>query len=219
MFRQRFISRVNAVIFSMIVLLFSGSVWAVNNPYQEMQTAADKIFSTIRAQSATIKADPNSLKEIVKQDLLPYVQVKYSAALILGNYYKSASNDQRNAYFNAFEGYLIQTFAQALSMYNGQQFQVESAKDIGDKTLLSIRILLIQPDANQQPIRLDFLWRKNTVTGEWKAYDLVAEGVSMITTKQNEWATLLRQGGIDALTQELNTQAQLNVDPNANKKN
>ncbi|MDF7666456.1 phospholipid-binding protein MlaC [Orbaceae bacterium ESL0727] len=219
MCRQKLISKINAVIFFAIALFFSHSLWAANNPYQEMQTAADKIFSTIQAQSTAIKNNPNLLKDIVKQDLLPYVQVKYSAALILGNYYKNANNEQRNTYFNAFEGYLIQTFAQALSMYNGQQYQVETAKDIGDKTLLSIRILLIQPDANQQPIRLDFLWRKNTVTGEWKAYDLVAEGVSMITTKQNEWATLLRQGGIDALTQELNTQAKLNVDPNANKKN
>jgi phospholipid transport system substrate-binding protein len=52
-------------------------------------------------------------------------------------------------------------------------------------------------------VRLDFQWRKNSQTGNWQAYDMLAEGVSMITTKQNEWSDLLRQKGIDGLTEQL----------------
>ena len=183
-----------------------------------MQVAADKIFNTMKTQSASIKSNPNKLKDIVRTDLLPYVQVKYAGALILGDAYKSATDAQRTAYFKAFENYLVQAFAQALSMYNGQTYQVEAAKDLTNKSLISIRVLLNQPDKNQQPIRIDFQWRKNTVTGEWKAYDLTAEGVSMVTTKQNEWATILRQNGIDALTKQLNDLSNRKIDPNAKQK-
>ncbi|MFQ0990884.1 phospholipid-binding protein MlaC [Gilliamella apicola] len=200
--------------FLVLTLMISATAFA-NDPYQDMQVAADKIFNTMKAESSTLKSDPNKLKDIVRTDLLPYVQVKYAGALILGNAYKSATDAQRTAYFNAFEKYLVQAFAQALSMYNGQTYQVEKSKDLGDKSLVSIRILLNQPDKNQQPIRLDFQWRKNTVTGEWKAYDLTAEGVSMVTTKQNEWATVLRQKGIDELTKQLNDLSNRNIDPNA----
>ncbi|MBI0027498.1 phospholipid-binding protein MlaC [Gilliamella sp. B14448G11] len=200
--------------FLVLTLMISATAFA-NDPYQDMQVAADKIFNTMKAESSTLKSDPNKLKDIVRTDLLPYVQVKYAGALILGNAYKSATDAQRTAYFNAFENYLVQAFAQALSMYNGQTYQVEKSKDLGDKSLVSIRILLNQPDKNQQPIRIDFQWRKNTVTGEWKAYDLTAEGVSMVTTKQNEWATILRQKGIDELTKQLNDLSNRNIDPNA----
>ncbi|OTQ29495.1 phospholipid-binding protein MlaC [Gilliamella apicola] len=200
--------------FLVLTLMISATAFA-NDPYQDMQVAADKIFNTMKAEASTLKSDPNKLKDIVRTDLLPYVQVKYAGALILGNTYKSATDAQRTAYFNAFENYLVQAFAQALSMYNGQTYQVEKSKDLGDKSLVSIRILLNQPDKNQQPIRIDFQWRKNTVTGEWKAYDLTAEGVSMVTTKQNEWATVLRQKGIDELTKQLNDLSNRNIDPNA----
>ncbi|MFQ1006857.1 phospholipid-binding protein MlaC [Gilliamella apicola] len=200
--------------FLVLTLMISATAFA-NDPYQDMQVAADKIFNTMKAESSTLKSDPNKLKDIVRTDLLPYVQVKYAGALILGNAYKSATDAQRTAYFNAFEKYLVQAFAQALSMYNGQTYQVEKSKDLGDKSLVSIRILLNQPDKSQQPIRIDFQWRKNTVTGEWKAYDLTAEGVSMVTTKQNEWATVLRQKGIDELTKQLNDLSNRNIDPNA----
>ncbi|OCG21224.1 phospholipid-binding protein MlaC [Gilliamella sp. App4-10] len=201
-------------VFLVIALIFSAAAFAENDPYKEMQVAADKIFSTMNAQSAALKSNPNKLKEIVRSDLLPYVQVKYAGALILGNYYKSATETQRAAYFSAFENYLVQAFAQALSMYNGQQYQVETAKNLTGKNLISIRVLLIQPN-QAQPLRIDFQWRKNSVTGEWKAYDLIAEGVSMITTKQNEWSTILRQDGIDALTKQLTNLSNRNIDPNA----
>lgn len=212
------LSKFKYIILLVLALVFSTTAFAENDPYKQMQVAADKIFATINAQSSAIKANPNKLKDIVSSDLLPYVQVKYAGALILGNYYKSATESQRTAYFNAFENYLVQAFAQALSMYNGQNYQVESAKDLSGKTLISIRVLLIQPDKSQQPLRIDFQWRKNSITGEWKAYDLIAEGVSMITTKQNEWSTILRQDGIDALTKQLTDLANRKIDPNAKQK-
>ncbi|PXZ03344.1 phospholipid-binding protein MlaC [Gilliamella apicola] len=211
------LTKFKQTLFLVIALVISTSTFA-NDPYNDMQVAADKIFNTMKEQSASIKSNPNKLKDIVRADLLPYVQVKYAGALILGDAYKSATKEQQTAYFTAFENYLVQAFAQALSMYNGQTYQVEKSKDLTNKSLVSIRVLLNQPDKNQQPIRIDFQWRKNTVTGEWKAYDLTAEGVSMVTTKQNEWATILRQSGIDALTKQLNDLSNRKIDPNEKQK-
>jgi phospholipid transport system substrate-binding protein len=211
------LTKFRQALFLILALMISTTALA-NDPYKDMQVAADNIFNTMKSQSASLKSNPDKLKDIVRNDLLPYIQVKYAGALILGNAYKTASDTQRTAYFNAFENYLVQAFAQALSMYNGQTYQVEAPKDLAGKSLISIRVLLNQPDKNQQPIRLDFQWRKNTVTGEWKAYDLTAEGVSMITTKQNEWATILRQNGIDALTKQLNDLSNRKIDPNAKQK-
>ena len=45
---------------------------------------------------------------IVHQELMPFVQVKYAGALVLGRYYKEATPAQREAYFTAFQAYLEQ---------------------------------------------------------------------------------------------------------------
>ena len=58
---------------------------------------------------------------------------------------------------------------------------------------------------------MDFKWRKNSKTGQWQAYDMVAEGVSMVDTKKNEWAGILRQQGIDALTVQIRKSAGMPV--------
>lgn len=184
------------------------------DPYVKTQKTAQLLFSTIQQQASAIKKDPEVLRQIVIKDLLPEIHVKYAGALVLGNEYKNLTPEQRDRYFAAFQDYLIQAFAQALSLYKEQTYKIEPAKPIGDQTLLSVRVSLIAQN-QQQPIRLDFLWRKNTKTGEWQAYDMSAEGMSMITTKQTEWAKTLRTGGIDALIKELQTQSKVKIDPNA----
>ena len=126
----------------------------------------------------------------------------YAGALVLGRYYKDATPAQRDAYFAAFREYLKQAYGQALAMYHGQTYQIAPEQPLGDATIIPIRVTIIDPNG-RPPVRLDFQWRKNSQTGHWQAYDMIAEGVSMITTKQNEWSDLLRTKGIDGLTAQL----------------
>ncbi|AWS50568.1 MULTISPECIES: phospholipid-binding protein MlaC [Providencia] len=176
------------------------------NPYKLMDEAAAKTFNRLKSEQPKIKQDPEYLRTIVREELLPYVQVKYAGALVLGTYYKGATPAQREAYFNAFEDYLEQVYGQALAMYHGQTYQIAPEQPLGDKNIVAIRVTIVDTNG-RPPVRLDFQWRKNSKTGYWQAYDMIAEGVSMITTKQNEWGDILRKQGVDGLTKQLEISA------------
>lgn len=177
-----------------------------SNPYKLMNEAAAKTFTRLKNEQPKIKQNPNYLRDIVRQELLPYVQIKYAGALVLGRYYREATPAQREAYFNAFGDYLAQAYGQALALYHGQTYQIQPEQPLGDAKIIAIRVTIVDPNG-RPPVRLDFQWRKNSQSGNWQAYDMVAEGVSMITTKQNEWSDLLRTKGIDGLTAQLKTYA------------
>ncbi|MDF7787570.1 phospholipid-binding protein MlaC [Pantoea stewartii] len=187
-----------------------------SNPYTLMNEAANKTFTRLKSEQAKIKQDPNYLREIVRQELLPYVQIKYAGALVLGRFYREATPAQREAYFKAFGDYLAQAYGQALALYHGQTYQIEPAKPLGNANIVAIRVTIIDPQG-RPPVRLDFQWRKNSQTGNWQAFDMIAEGVSMITTKQNEWGDLLRTKGIDALTAQLEASAKQPITLDQNK--
>lgn len=177
-----------------------------SNPYKLMDEAAAKTFTRLKNEQPKIKQNPDYLRDIVRQELLPYVQIKYAGALVLGRYYRDATPAQRDAYFAAFGDYLAQAYGQALALYHGQTYQIQPEQPIGNADVVAIRVTIIDPNG-RPPVRLDFQWRKNSRTGDWQAYDMVAEGISMITTKQNEWGDLLRTKGIDALTAQLKASA------------
>ncbi|MBN3214535.1 phospholipid-binding protein MlaC [Pectobacterium polaris] len=180
------------------------------NPYRLMNEAAEKTFDRLKNEQPKIKQNPDYLRTVVREELLPYVQVRYAGALVLGRYYKDSTPAQRDAYFKAFEAYLEQAYGQALAMYNGQSYQIAPEQPLGNADIVSIRVT-ITDNGGRPPIRLDFQWRKNSKTGNWQAYDMIAEGVSMITTKQNEWAAILRQNGVDGLTKQLEASAKQTI--------
>ena len=192
--------------FAVTALFVTQTVRAETSPYVLMQQASDKLFADIKNNQAKIKKDPNYLRTIVRNDLLPYVQVNYAGSLVLGSHFKSTTPEQREKFFKAFSDFIEQAYAQVLTAYTDQNIQIEPAKEVGDKNLVSIRVNIVQ-NGGQAPIKLDFKWRKNSKTGEWQAYDMVAEGVSMVVTKQNEWSGILRQQGIDALTAQIQRSA------------
>ena len=188
--------------FLSVATLFSNQAFAETSPYVLMQQTADKLFSDIKANQGKIKSTPEYLRTIVRNDLMPHVHVKYAGQLVLGKSLSSASEAQREKFFDAFGQFIEQSYAQVLTQYSDQKVEIESEKPTDGKSIVTIRVNVISAN-NTPPIKLDFKWRKNSRTGEWQAYDMAAENVSMVATKQNEWSSILRQQGIDTLTAQV----------------
>ncbi len=172
------------------------------NPYTMMDKVSSTMFARLKAEQKQIRSNPEELRTIVKQELLPYINVRYAAYKVLGSNLKNTTKEQRNAFVAAFSDYLVASYAQVLTQYSDQKIEIEPAKAIpADRSIISVRVDII--DQSRPPIRLDFKLRLNKKTKEWQGFDMVAEGVSMISTKQSEWSGQLRTKGIDAVTKSL----------------
>ena len=180
-------------------------VMAEDTPYDLTQKVSAKLFSDIKANQSKIKQDPNYLRTIVRQDLMPYVHVKYAGSKILGQNYKTATQEERERYFAVLDKYIEQVYAQVLTMYSDQSIQIGKMKE-ESASLATVNVKVAQPN-NQPPLNVDFYWYKNSKTGQWQVYDMTAGGASMVNTKQQEWSPIIRKQGLDALTAQLQKSA------------
>ena len=180
-------------------------VMAEDTPYDLTKQVSDKLFSDIKSNQSKIKQDPNYLKTIVRQDLMPYVHVKYAGSKILGQNYKTVTQEERDRYFAVLDKYIEQVYAQVLTMYSDQSIQIGKIKE-ESASLAIVNVKVAQPN-NQPPLNVDFYWYKNSKTGQWQVYDMTAGGASMVNTKQQEWSPIIRKQGLDALTAQLQKSA------------
>ena len=178
---------------------------AEDTPYDLTKQVSEKLFNDIKASQSKIKKDPNYLKTIVRQDLMPYVHVKYAGSKILGQNYKTVTQEERDRYFAVLDKYIEQVYAQVLTMYSDQSIQIGKMKE-ESASLAIVNVKVAQPN-NQPPLNVDFYWYKNSKTGQWQVYDMTAGGASMVNTKQQEWSPIIRKQGLDALTAQLQKSA------------
>ncbi len=189
------------LIAGLLVASVTGGVQAqeVNeqNPYALVKEAGQKTFDRIKASQAQIEKDPEELRTIMKEELLPHIDYQFAAFKVLGKYFKSVPKDKLSEYVQVFRQYLITTYAVAMGYYDNQKVTFEPEGDFSDKKSVTVRAVVQDP--GRPDIKVAFQVRKDSRTNEWKAYDMVAEGISLLDSKRSEFEPILRQEGIDAV--------------------
>ncbi|MGB1262704.1 MAG: MlaC/ttg2D family ABC transporter substrate-binding protein [Cognaticolwellia sp.] len=179
------------------------------DPYQMIKTVADITFKRFADEQSAIRAEPDLLKRIVREELMPYINYQYAAYKVIGSNFKKTSKAERAAFVPTFREYLITSYAQVFTLYNNQKVEFEPAKGFAKKRVVSVGTSVIEP--GREPINISFRVRKNKKTGEWKAYDMVAEGVSLLDSKQAELSSLIRQKGLPHVTDMLKEKSEKNI--------
>lgn len=170
------------------------------DPYSMVKSVANKTFDRFHKDKALIDADADHLKVIVREELMPYIDYKYASYKVLGQYLKESTEDQRNRFVDAFQGYLVTTYAQAFTEYTNQKVEFSPGSDFSNEKIVDVNVQIIE--AGRPPIKLLFKVRR-LKDDSWKAFDLVAEGVSLLSSKQSEISNLIRQQGIDPVIKML----------------
>lgn len=182
------------------------------DPYKLIQRVAESTFKRIAADKEVISQDPNHLKNVVSEELMPYINYKFAARVVLGKV--KASKAEKKAFYEAFKGYLITTYATVFTKYTDQKVVFEAPRSIEGKKVVTVKTRIT--DSARPDIHIDFKVRLNKKTGKWKAYDMVAEGISLLNSKKAELKPMLRQkGGIAKVTEILNDKAKLNIKKDA----
>jgi len=186
-----------------IVLGVTTSAWAQEsqNPYVLVSEVATITFDRIKKERAEIEQNPELLRTIMEEELLPYVDYKFAALKVLGKHFKSVPKKRIPEFIQVFREYLISTYALALAQYDDQTVVFDPPKDVKGKKSATVRALI--KEAGRPDIKLAFKVRLNKKTKQWKAYDMVAEGISLLSSKQSELESVIRQQGIDKVIEML----------------
>lgn len=184
------------------IFAFGTNVYAVDltNPYSVIEESANNLFPHIKEHKDELSANPDKVKDLIKSDLMPYVDIKYAAFKVMGPSIRDTNEDQRARFVKAFETYIIDTYASAVNKFNDQTIEIDKKVQGDDKNAI---VNVTVTDAQKQQYNIMFKLRKNGKTGEWKVYDLVAEGISLLSSKQAEFSNLIAKNGIDEVCRQL----------------
>ncbi|HAS6183122.1 TPA: toluene tolerance protein [Vibrio vulnificus] len=170
-------------------------------PYQMMKQVSEQAFARLKAEQPQIQQDPDYLKVVVEEELMPYVNEKYAALKLLGTNLKGAKREDVTAFIDAFRAYLVSSYAQVLTQYTDQKILFGPEPKVEDgQRITSVKVDII--DTPRPNIKLEFKLRREN-NGDWLAFDMVAEGISLLSSKQSEWNGKIRQDGILAVANEL----------------
>jgi phospholipid transport system substrate-binding protein len=82
-----------------------------------------------------------------------------------------------------------------LGYYDDQLVEFAPALQFDGRSDVTVRAII--KDGERPDIKVAFKVRKDRKSDQWQVYDMVAEGISLLSSKRTEFESILRQDGID----------------------
>jgi phospholipid transport system substrate-binding protein len=190
--------------FACCLLLGTGSVLAYpadeRDPLTIIEQTTTQILQALDSRREEFTADPQLLRDVVREDLLPLIDLDYSARLILGKTGRGVSPEQLGAFSEAMSGVLINRYADGLIEFRSdEQIEVLPMKGNNTDKLTRVRTRIKLDNGGYAPV--DYSFRK-TEQG-WKAFDVTVEGISYVITFRNQIAPRVEAEGIEKVTRDI----------------
>lgn len=182
-------------------------------PDQVVQQTAKDVFDSVNAHRADLQKNPQDLYDLVGNILLPRFDFALASQLVLGQAWRTATPEQRKGFQDAFFKYLTRSYSDALvkGNYSERNIQVEPYRPGSDPDRATVRTKVL-PNSGQ-PVEVDYVLRNEN--GEWKAFDVVIEGISYVHNYHDQFGPEIQKDGLDALIKRLSTSKAPNAVPAA----
>lgn len=159
----------------------------------------DDVITIVRQDKAIQSGDTRKAVELVETKVLPYFDFAHMTRLAVGKDWKQANADQKAVLTNEFKTLLVRTYSNALTQYRNQQIDFKPLKAKPEETDVIVRTEVRQPGA--KAVQIDYNLEKQG--DNWKVYDVMVAGVSLVTNYRDSFGQEVRSGGIDGLIKSL----------------
>jgi phospholipid transport system substrate-binding protein len=186
-------------IVGILLAVFAGTALAEIAPDALVRTTAEEVLAIVKKDKDIQAGDQKKIFALAEEKIVPNFNFERVSRMVLGKNWSSASKEQQEAFQKEFRTLLIRTYASALSKYKNQTLEYKPLRAQPDDKEVTVKTLILQPGG--QPIAVDYSLEKGA--DGWKVFDIVIEGVSLVTNYRGQFSNEIRQSGIDGLIQKL----------------
>ncbi len=191
--------RLMAVVVLGLSLLTTGQVLAAQAPQALVEETSKLMLTKLKEEAAVIKAEPGRIYELVNQIVLPHFDFEYMSQMVLAKFWQRATPAQKKAFVDEFRTLLVRTYATSLNQYTDQKLTFKPFRADARPELATVHSEVAQPGGF--PIPIDY--RLRLEGGQWKVFDVVIDGVSLVTNYRSSFAKEVRDAGLDSLIKTL----------------
>jgi phospholipid transport system substrate-binding protein len=144
-------------------------------PQQAIAAASEQLQK--KMQDKNFVKDFAQVTQFVNETIYPHTDFDKISSLVLGKLWKTATPDEKEHFKREFQTLLIRTYSRAFVEFKEWSVHYLPLEMEAGATKVMVKTEVLQPGI--QPIGVDY--RMELRGGEWKAYDIMIEGVSLVT--------------------------------------
>ncbi|MFA6094321.1 MAG: ABC transporter substrate-binding protein [Candidatus Paceibacterota bacterium] len=144
-----------------------------------------------KLQEKEFNTDFVKLNGYVDELLQPLTNFDLISSLVLGESWNSATENEQENFKKEFKTLLVRTYSRAFMEFKDWEIRYQPLTMAADTKKVVVKTQVIQPST--PPIAVSY--RMLLVDGNWKVYDIVIEGISLVTNHRSTFKTEIQTKG------------------------
>ena len=172
-------------------------------PDAVIQGAVAELSDKLSGRKEELAENRDELYALINDILLPRFDRKLAAQLVLAKHWRTASDEQRERFINAFYNSLLRKYADGLLEFDEERIEVlEFRGDTSAKRSL-VKTNVTLEDGTQVPVHYDLVNRGD----RWLIFNVKVEGVSYVSNFRTEIDSEIRASSLQAVIDRLESEA------------
>lgn len=190
-----------------MALLLAGPAMAADNaaqlgPYDLVTKVAQDTLRDLSANRGSYAKDRKKIRELVDKNMLPYFDTAYAAQLVLAKHWRTATEEQRKRFVEAFYQSMLQNYGEALLDFTPDRLKILPYQGKPEDATATVRSEVRRDNGTRVPVNYSL---RKTADG-WKAYDVQIEGVSYVKSFRTDFGSEIEQKGLETVIKRLEDQ-------------
>lgn len=160
---------------------------------------SNEVLNLIRADAKLAEADPERVKQFVKEIVIPSVDFLRMTRMCVGPKWRTATDAQREELQSLFRELLTRVYSGALKTVTDQVAELAPNRAKNTEKDALVRTLLV---SKTKPV-IHLNYRLKKVDGRWWIIDGEVEGIWIGENYRNQFASTINQSGIPGLIETL----------------
>lgn len=199
MIKLQFKYLINSLFVVALLLGSKLSAAEVESPVDMLKRTSDEVIEVLKQRREEIDANPDIVYQIVDDYIVPHLDDVTLAKLALGKNWNKASNEQKIEFVDQFRNLLIRTYGKSLQEFKDQTINFSPLRESAGEERVVVKSEVLQSGGPTIPVD----YRMRLKDSEWKVYDIIIDGVSLVTNYRGTFAQEMRKGGMEAVLEML----------------
>jgi phospholipid transport system substrate-binding protein len=169
------------------------------DPATLVREAAQGMLGDIDRNRDAYRRDPAKIAAVVDKYLMPHFDTETSARVVLGQYWRSATPEQRQRFINAFYHSLLSNYGDALADFTPDRLKILPARVAPGDTTATVRTEVTRKNGDRVSVNYSL---RMTPQG-WKAWDVVIDGISYVKSYREDFGAQIESQGLDTVIKRL----------------
>ena len=192
--------RALAAMVALLLWTFPFAVQAQQAPDKLVKEVADQVVAALREDPDLRAGSQSKMAALIESKIAPHFDFERMTRLAVGRSWREASDEQKKMLIEQFRQLLVRSYSTAYTAYRNMVVDVKPVRLQTGEDDVQVKSEIKLP-GGAPPVNVDYAMYK--AASEWKVYDVVVDGVSLVTTYRSTFAEEIRQSGVDGLIKSL----------------